>query len=530
MPQFLVAPDADFTGGALTTLVNAVLSDSSSLSGLTNGTSYRAVALSSASPVFTPEGPDIPAPIVSGSIRSMMMIGQGGTTLNNERAIFRLRDRSNVRCADPWFEFFHGRILSGGQVGMSIETTLPSGVTCNYRCAILTGISGTGKNQSAATVHRLTFFDMNDDAAFIAAGGSVSGDGRTITVPNGRRFRSDRLDGVVFEASDEYFIQTECVAADGSVANNPRGRISQPTLGDINIAVPAGDTADWVYATDWSSRLSSAPSSGCGPIAVLGTGEPGVKTVIVDGDSIISQSASPFTGPNNTDIGNSLGVVAFAKRALSEAGYSYIDVSVPGTNIGNFMGGYNKDGIRADLMQYGDAVITDHGHNDRRSGIAFDAVAGWSEASPSTWNSTGLRTRLEWHNEWLRSKIKPGGRIVRCTLSPQTNSTDAWATAENQTGRNDDSTWAADYATTSTGDQFKFSDLVMFRGLYSGLTPGADGLHDAGFDLYDALGGTVDGAWPAAGTADGTHPSETLHAAAAAALSLELSDLLGWIG
>lgn len=68
MPQFLVAPDADFTDGALTSLENVILSDSAALSGLTNGVSYRAIALSSASPVFTPENgfaPAIDQPIVT---------------------------------------------------------------------------------------------------------------------------------------------------------------------------------------------------------------------------------------------------------------------------------------------------------------------------------------------------------------------------------------------------------------------------------------------------------------------------------
>ena len=149
------------------------------------------------------------------------------------------------------------------------------------------------------------------------------------------------------------------------------------------------------------------------------------------------------------------------KRALNAAGYAFVDVSVSGTNVGNFMAGYGKDGLRAALLGYGSAVITDHLHNDRKSGTAFEAAGGWTEAIPAAWNNTGLRVRYGWHNAWLRSKLKPGARVVRCTLAPATNSSDGWATVAGQTGKNDDATWAADYATGSSGDQFKLNDLIM---------------------------------------------------------------------
>ena len=72
------------------------------------------------------------------------------------------------------------------------------------------------------------------------------------------------------------------------------------------------------------------------------------------------------------------------------------------------MAGYGRSGIRADLMQYGAAVITDHLHNDRRSTSPFAATAGWTEANRGAWNSTGLRTRYAWHNDWLRTRLAAG--------------------------------------------------------------------------------------------------------------------------
>lgn len=469
-------------------------------------------------------------PVVSGSVRAQLPNGQSGTFGGGERATHRQWDKTLAAISNPWFEFFHGRILSNGTTGASIEVALSDAAACNYRAALLKGITGSAKNQSAATLIPCTFYGMLDDDAFVSAGGAVSGDGQTITVPPAWWFRSDGM-ATSFYALEPYMVQTECIAADGSVKNNPRGRYCRIDLGDLNVNVAAASGANWVFAKDWTA-VTSSNGSAFGPIATLGTGQPGTKTVIVHGDSIICEAALPGTGTNNSDYGDASGAKAFAKRALNAIGQPYIDVSVSGTNIGNLMAGHDKTGLRARLMQYGDALITDHGHNDRRSGVVFDAVAGWSEGSPNTWNSTGLRTRFEWHMDWLRTKLRPGARIIACTLAPQTNSTDSWATTGNQTGKNDDSAWASDYATGSNGDQFKLGDLIMHRGLYSGLTYGAAGQPDAAFDLYAAFNGTADGKWPVTGaanyaTSDGTHPSESLQIAAAATLAAALPSLLG---
>ena len=109
----------------------------------------------------------LPDPVTSGSVRAQMMVGQSGTYAGGERATHRLRDRTNVAIARPWLEYFHGRILSSGVVDTELETGLASGVAAKYRAAILTGISGTGKNQTGATVHRATFLGMLDDPAFV---------------------------------------------------------------------------------------------------------------------------------------------------------------------------------------------------------------------------------------------------------------------------------------------------------------------------------------------------------------------------
>ena len=135
------------------------------------------------------------------------------------------------------------------------------------------------------------------------------------------------------------------------MAPNPRGRACIPALGDLTFNEAAASTADTVFKKDWSAVWNASLTSAFGPVAVLGSGT--APVVIVDGDLIICDLAAPGTGGNGTDVGDAFGVKNFAKRALNATGYAFIDVSVPGTNVGNFMAGYGRDGIRADLMQYG---------------------------------------------------------------------------------------------------------------------------------------------------------------------------------
>lgn len=503
------------TGGHRRTL--GALNEIDVLQGGTGGHRRSVAALAA---IAGRVGAPVVATITSGSVRSQMMTGAGGTYAGGERVTHRQRDRTNVAIERPWLEYFHGRVAATGAVGMELEGGLTGGKPNVYRAAILTGISGTGKNQAGATLVRATFFGMQG-----VDGCTVAADGLSVTVPNGTRFRTDRFQ-LSLIAGQSYFVQTETIAADGSAVGYPIGRYRVPALGDLSFNNAAASAADLVFAKDWSAVWDPTPGGALGPVAVLGTGA--APVVIVDGDSIVAEAARPGTGHNSSDAGDAWGVKCFVKRALNAAGYAFIDVSVSGTNVGNFMAGFGKSGVRAGLIGYGAAVISDHLHNDRKSGVAFAATGGWTEASPAAWNNTGLRVRYAWHNNWLRSKLKPGARVVRCTLVPATNSTDAWATVAGQTGKNDDAVWAAGYPTGTQGDQFKLNDLIMRRGAYAGLAYGGAGECDAGYDLYAAVGGTADGKWPAGATADGTHPSEALQIAAAADLRPRLAALLGF--
>ena len=75
------------------------------------------------------------------------------------------------------------------------------------------------------------------------------GDGQTVTVPNGAPLPLRPLRALACRPGQEYFVQTECVAADGSVAPNPRGRYCIPALGDLTFNEPAASIADTVFST-----------------------------------------------------------------------------------------------------------------------------------------------------------------------------------------------------------------------------------------------------------------------------------------
>ena len=240
-----------------------------------------------------------PEAITSGSVRAQMMSNAGGTYAGGERVTHRQRDRTNVAIARPWFEYFHGRIAATGAVGMELESGLTGGKTNRYRASILTGIAGAAKNQAGATLMRATFFGMDG-----VDGCTVSGDGFTVTVPNGARFRTDRFE-LSLPAGAEYFVQTETVAADGSAVGYPIGRYRVPALGDLSFNNAAASTADLVFSRDWTSVWDATPGGALGPVAVLGGGS--APIVVVDGDSIVAEAARPGTGHNSSDVGDAWG-------------------------------------------------------------------------------------------------------------------------------------------------------------------------------------------------------------------------------
>src|SRR5664279_2814976 len=64
-------------------------------------------------------------PIVSGSVRTKMPIGQSGCFTGGEMSLSRVHHKSNVACNNLWLECFLGQIVVSGAVGIPLERPLP---------------------------------------------------------------------------------------------------------------------------------------------------------------------------------------------------------------------------------------------------------------------------------------------------------------------------------------------------------------------------------------------------------------------
>ena len=253
------------------------------------------------------------------------------------------------------------------------------------------------------------------------------------------------------------------------------------------------------------------------------TGLSGQKVVGTAGDSIITETGDLIVGTTTID-GDGDGCLAFANRALNAAGYSWVRTSVPGTKASTVFT-YGGHAQRLLSLRYCSTVISNMGHNDR--GLA------WAGAAPS-----GFLALHRWYWNQLRAACLGGsGRIVQCTYSRKTTTTDVYATAANQT----DSASALQYST--------YNPFLLSRQFSR-----ADGDPDEVFDFDGAmsssealttasaiatLGGQAaftllaDKVFPSnnsanGGTRDGTHASGPLHAGVAAVMKVRLPILCGF--
>lgn len=446
-------------------------------------------------------------PIVSGSVRTnipnVTAVASGSLAF-----VFRSADYSVVQCDNPVVEMWNGYCIGNGTHVAAAET--PTGAALQVRYALLTGGPGTAAaNQAGATVWAATFYGMLSDPEFKAAGGTVSADGLTVTVPDGLRFRTDPISGLRLSPLARYYHQLEEVYQTGQLrvtGDNGTGA----TLGDYRWS-QATNASSPVYSTDWSAAYGgTTPVTIAGstrmPIAVLGTGDggPRSKLVAIEGDSINTNGVNVYLG--------TYGERSIVKTALINAGYSFVNAASAGSNMGE-MKTYGGWRVRMGLLKNAYAVITDHGHNDRGTSVGtFSGVA---------------LPLFQWHTGMLRAFAKPGAKIIRSTLAPHTNSSDGFLTLANQSYQT-----AAD--NPSTGWVGGYLDYLRRTGAYAGTV--FSGLQDPDgyWDLLSDLGAAADIKWPVDGvttnygTVDGTHPSAVLCAKAAAALTPKLPGLIGF--
>ena len=349
---------------------------------------------------------------VSACIRCSVPTASGTAPASGVTSAYTWRDveKSNVAAANLVVTDANAYMPATGVTG-----ELASGLTACYRMAILTGITGGGSantppaNQSAATETTLTFSNMLNNSAFVAAGGTVNDSGRYICVPSGMLFSSDPS-GVSVSPQQYYAIQAQQVITGTGSGVRPLHDFVDAAVGDLR----ASGTVDnqQVYSTNWSvatgGGVPAAPTAYTSvwqPVAVIGTGT--AKVVGNSGDSVEK-------GFNNSTF-NSDGVQGFARAALEEAGYSYIDSSVPGSKPSDFVNTSTVRTIRLWLQQYASKNLDDFGLNDR------GVITAWGNGA-----GDGNEWDIERKYDLQLAAVSPAGwSMVKVTMPPHTTDTAA---------------------------------------------------------------------------------------------------------
>lgn len=453
--------------------------------------------------------------VASASIRTRIGAGAGVSGANFVRTA-RFQEKAIVPVSDPWIEY------AAAYVNTALTTAAHEVATTNatpVAGAFLTGISGTGQNQSGATLTPVTWFNAANGVAgyvglvvgvssivyktaaeFTAAGGSISGDGITITVPGGWWVRCDSATGLTL--SGAYCIQWESSAPQGQqYVSTVSGRTNLCDYGKDSTARSGLLIKDWTTLTGVGSGSINAS-----PCAVYGINAQGKKTIGVDGDSIANDN---FDRDASGLYGDAEGSFGFIGRALNAAGYPMVRTAISG-EAATPINAYGGWALRKHQLRYAHAIITDMGHNDR----------GYSWAT--------LQPILRAHWTRLRQAgVGGNARVIATTWFPQANSTDNWATTANQTSTTGPGTMQYD----------SYNPFIVAGNFNTGL-----GDPDAGYDAYAALyaGAAAAGAtdvvatkWPANGTAkayanDLTHPANLTHAYVGADLAPKLPAILGF--
>lgn len=431
------------------------------------------------------------------------------------------------------FEYWNGYVDAAVQNGPQEKGV---GSVTPMRMAVLTKPVGTGLNQTGATLTYLTWFKAaagvsgyafkldgtpGTSVEFVAAGGLLSNDGYTITVPDGWRVQSDEAISITFQAGERYAIQTEENKAQGLF--RPTGGAYQKTsLGDaVQLQAGAGTR---VFALDWTgASQGNGASIGC-PVNVWMTGLAGQKVVGVAGDSIITETGDFLVGTTTMD-GDGDACYAFANRALNAAGYSWVRTSIAGTRA-SLLYTYGGHAQRLLSLRYCSAVISNMGNNDR--GMAWAGAAG-----------VGFLATHRWYWNQLRAACLPGSlrRLVHCTCSRKASSTDLYATTANQTDTasplqySQYNPWGlARQFSRSDGDPDAVFDFDGAMVLPQALSVASAIAQLAGQGPFNQL---ADKVFPANGSAyggsrDGTHASGPIYAGIAAVMAPQLPALCGF--
>jgi hypothetical protein len=376
------------------------------------GTAAKSTAVT---PGDGPVGPIAP-PRVPVSVRTRLNMTSGAHAVNLEHVCHRVRQKSNAVGTNVVAEFVNGYVVSTGASGLpDLERGVGNAV--QYMWSFVTGFNGANALNLAALggiVRRLKFLGMLNDPAFVAAGGAVSADGYTITVPDGFKYRNDPITDWNIVKGEVYYSLGDLYCAAG--LRTPRNVTSHSVaVGDAfwNSATGIVSGRQLVASADWSGTTAASINpygALAGPLSVWADGVPGTVVFGVAGDSIIAEvTGSAALALTPYDLGDDDGCQNFAKRALNALGLPFVCVAVSGSNVRDLRD-FQPGALRGYYLQWCDVIITNALNNDRATGRAYNSASG-------------LGTLYAFDNDWLRSKGKPGCKIIRVTSPPATFST-----------------------------------------------------------------------------------------------------------
>lgn len=234
-----------------------------------------------------------------------------------------------------------------------------------------------------------------------------------------------------------------------------------------------------------SGSVANSFQWGLGPMLILTEG--GLPSVAIWGDSIAFGTGGSTQGDGN---GNSGWPALYAYRA--SIGYAKFAVPSERMTHGNGVNWARRLPIFA--LSNATHVLCSYGSNDLRVGLATTLSALQSAKN-------AVRDLYRQH--------RPGIPVLPCTFLPRTTSSDNWVTTANQTAQ-------TNFSPLGGSVREQFNAWVRSR------PAGYNGWFDPAAAAETALDS---GLWVVNGsgayaTADGTHPTQTIHAAIANGLPL----------
>jgi lysophospholipase L1-like esterase len=322
---------------------------------------------------------------------------------------------------------------------------------------------------TAGSAFSLKFFVEYPANTFTAVLFSGSG---TVAVSAGARIRSDVVAGLTIPAGAKFWVRTVLIV--GAAVGVP--------IQELNAGANVLGIDDGNVAADQGNSGTIAATTGInifGPNTIIGTvNAAAARSFLIVGDSLAwGQGDDSGVGAQDSS--------GFLQRLLGTLGYPCMTWAKGGqqaADVAPIIATLNAD-TASTLMSFTD-VILQHGVNDLRLGRTRAQI----EADTQTIITTASIS---------------GKRIYKTTITPRSDSTDAWATLVNQTAKIDGN----------------MADLNPLNADIRAGLPNVYRLIEAADAAMSARDSDIHKA-PPAGTTDGTHFNSTRAALVASLLSL----------